>query len=96
MISKQPQPPGSWADHAACRGQHHLFVINIIGAHRYTLHRKHHTQANQAIRICHSCPVITQCRQWAMTEPDPAYDHIAGGLTPRDRYRIKAQTNRAT
>jgi transcription elongation factor Elf1 len=35
--------------------------------------------------ICHSCPVLTECREWALSEPDPAYTMVAAGMSPRDR-----------
>lgn len=43
----------------------------------------------RALAICRNCPVIFPCRQWAMGEPDPAFDHVAGGLTPAQRWAMR-------
>jgi len=45
----------------------------------------------KAKAICATCPVLEPCQAWAMTDPDPAYDLIAGGLDPLERARIRRQ-----
>jgi hypothetical protein len=38
-----------------------------------------------ALSLCRECQVILECRRWALTDPDPATDMVAGGLTPHQR-----------
>jgi len=38
-----------------------------------------------ALSLCRECRVVLECRRWALTEPDPATDMVAGGLTPHQR-----------
>lgn len=49
--------------------------------------------SSTAIKICHSCPVIEQCRDYALNNPTPLYG-IWGGLGARQRDKIRAQRNR--
>jgi hypothetical protein len=46
-----------------------------------------HVKARIALAktICHGCPVLTECREWALSEPDPAYTMVAAGMSPKDR-----------
>lgn len=81
--SPAPQPPGAWTDHAACRGRNDLFALPV-GSIRMGK-RRIAELAEPAKEICHNCNVIEPCRTWAMTTPDPAIDHVAGGLTPHER-----------
>lgn len=37
--------------------------------------------------VCGECPVLHECRQWAMDDPDQ--EGIAGGLTAGERKRIR-------
>jgi hypothetical protein len=39
--------------------------------------------------LCYSCPVRNDCLMWALTEPDPAQWHIAGGLTTKERRKLR-------
>lgn len=39
----------------------------------------------EALATCRECPVLLDCRRWALTDPDPAVDMVAGGLTPHQR-----------
>lgn len=41
--------------------------------------------------VCAVCPVLVECRTWALTSPDPAFGHIAGGLHPLERSRMRRQ-----
>jgi WhiB family redox-sensing transcriptional regulator len=86
----EPKPPGDWITRGACRGRHDLFVYpvtNIISERE----ARHREQTAKAVAICVTCPVITECRSWALTMPDPAFDHIAGGLSPWERKRLRKQ-----
>jgi WhiB family redox-sensing transcriptional regulator len=83
------QMPGNWVEHAACKGQTRtMFVDNFpVLAHRETaLERR---QMKDAKRVCESCPVLEPCRAWALTDPDPAIDGVAGGMTPRERWEAR-------
>ena len=40
-----------------------------------------------AIRICNTCPVIAECRAWALA--DPTLEGIAGGLTEKERATLR-------
>jgi WhiB family redox-sensing transcriptional regulator len=83
----QPANPGEWATQAACKGLTALFALNT------NAHRGHGTrlavQASHARTVCTTCPVLEPCREWALTEPDPAYHMIAGGLDPHQRRLIR-------
>lgn len=88
-IDKQHAVPGEWAELAACKGKTRtMFVDNFpVLAHRETaLERK---QMREAVKVCETCPVISECREWAMTDPDPAVDGVAGGMTPRERWEAR-------
>jgi hypothetical protein len=39
----------------------------------------------EALELCRRCSVVLDCRRWALTDPDPATDMVAGGLTPHQR-----------
>jgi hypothetical protein len=39
----------------------------------------------EALELCRECSVLLDCRRWALTDPDPATDMVAGGLTPHQR-----------
>jgi hypothetical protein len=90
IIGKQTEiePPGDWVTDAACRGRQQLFVYpqsNILVA-REAAYRD---MSQRAVAICHICPVLMDCRRWALTSPDPAVDMVAGGLTPWERRTIR-------
>jgi hypothetical protein len=84
------QPPGPWVAKAACRGRHDLMCYNATNVLSDPPAR-FKTETEQAVAICLTCPVITECRSWALTTPDPAFDHVAGGLTPWERRKIRKQ-----
>jgi len=82
------ESPGNWVEDAACRGRQQLFVYpqaNILAARENT----YRSMSERAITICHRCPVLFECRRWALTSPDPAVDMVAGGLTPWERRTIR-------
>ena len=64
-----------WAIHGACRRYDpELFFPGPDGS------------ADEAKRVCRACPVLDECREWAL-------DHrvrygIWGGLTERERRRV--------
>lgn len=72
-----PDPPAdhTWRTHAACHGMTDLFYNN-------------HND-NQAATICHQCPVMHDCRNWALEYPDWLQHGTAGGLTATARVRVR-------
>lgn len=85
-----PRPPGEWITDAACRGHNQLFALPV-GSIRMGK-RRIAELAQPAKDICHNCNVIEPCQTWAMTTPDPAVDHVAGGLTPHERQQRRRET----
>lgn len=51
-------------------------------------------------RVCRACPVRAECLDWVMAqEAGIDRDHrfgVAGGLSPRERYRLARQRRRDT
>ncbi|MCB0967714.1 MAG: WhiB family transcriptional regulator [Ilumatobacter sp.] len=41
--------------------------------------------------VCGACPVLAECRTWSLGTPDPAAGHVAGGLHPAERSRLRRQ-----
>jgi WhiB family redox-sensing transcriptional regulator len=78
------QAPGTWANQAACTGQGPDMVMpgTPRGSTQARANKRHIANAKQ---YCNTCPVLEQCRTWALTDPDPAEGLIAGGLTPNER-----------
>lgn len=48
------------------------------------------SQIAEAKQICAGCPVLAQCREFGMTQPEG----IWGGMTPADRRRARQQQER--
>ncbi len=82
-----PRPPGDWIDHAACRGRRMFYDCNQAQKQRLSYADK--AFEREALEVCASCPVLGECRSWAMQDVDPAVDHVAGGLTPRQRHDLR-------
>lgn len=83
--------PGAWAEHGACVGATARMEMPTTAptGTRGPAQRARH-QIDAARTICQSCPVLDQCRTWALTDPDPAAYMIAGGLTPRERDALRS------
>jgi hypothetical protein len=81
MTWPQPANPGAWAADAGCINAGNLFVVTNNRAD-VADQRKTHAKA---LAICNRCPVSEDCYEWAMSDPEPAYQMIAGGLTPAER-----------
>ena len=64
-----------------------VLTLNCLSS-RPSQHRK---QIAAAVEVCQRCPVLSECRDWALTTPDPAVDHVAGGLTPWQRRTIRRE-----
>ena len=92
MKGDLPQPPGEWMADAACRGQRMYY--SAISAHSNPIGPKDRIMEAQALATCVSCPVLEDCQTWALSWPDPAYDHVAGGMTPRQRWAWRKRHGR--
>jgi hypothetical protein len=73
---------------AACVGK--VMFYPTLAAHIQRLSRDDLMFEAQALATCKQCPVIFRCRDWALKDPDPAFDHVAGGLTPKQRWAIRS------
>jgi len=70
-----------WHQHAACRG---------VDTATFFPSRGEPTELARA--ICSACPVIADCRDWALAQRD---DHgIAAGLSGRQRRQLRAERKR--
>jgi hypothetical protein len=92
MKGELPQPPGEWIADAACKGQRMYY--SCISAHANPIGPKDRIMESHALATCASCPVLEDCQTWALSSPDPAYDHVAGGMTPRQRWTWRKRYNR--
>lgn len=52
---------------ALCRGRGHLFAGDNLA------------DTETAIAMCHTCPALTACRQWAESQPSTALSGVYGG-----------------
>lgn len=86
------KPVGEWADRAACKGQNMCYDQFPAVSHRPT--RSDRLMESHALATCRDCPVLWECREWSLQPVEPAVDHIAGGLTPRERHEIRARRER--
>lgn len=77
--------PGDWATQAACAGD--IDGMTMPREHSQTRAAIQHITV--AIARCEQCPVLHECRLWALTTPDPATGLVAGGHTPNQRQRIR-------
>ncbi|MFE5706507.1 WhiB family transcriptional regulator [Rhodococcus koreensis] len=78
--------PEGWRDSAACRGLEPSMFFSPDNE-RGTARGHRESRARQ---ICQDCPVLTQCREHALTAGEQY--GIWGGMTENDR---KRHTNRA-
>lgn len=62
-----------WFPLAACRGQTWLM----------------YDEPRAAVELCAGCAVLDVCRPWAIGPPDPVPYGVAGGMTHRDRQRLR-------
>jgi WhiB family redox-sensing transcriptional regulator len=76
------KPMDDWRDRAACLGQDTaLFFPDEEG------------DASAALAICAVCPVRSECLEWALASRQD--DGVWGGLTGRDRVRLRRQRQAA-
>ena len=81
-----------WQDDAACREiGAELFYANDTEERVV----KAGYETSEAKKICNSCPVQTDCLEYALNYETPSKMYgIWGGATPRERAEIKARRNR--
>jgi hypothetical protein len=68
------EPYSSWVRHARCVGRSAMFGDE--------------NRADEAVTICGRCPVLRQCRSWALRH---AVDGVAGGMAPDERVSWRTQ-----
>ena len=90
--AEPPKPAGEWVQHAACIGQ--TMVYDTFGAHYTKITRADREMERKALATCERCPVMIQCRGWALQPTEPAVDHVAGGMTPRQRAEWRRRKER--
>ncbi len=73
-------PQMNWREHGACRFEDpELFFP--LGESGLSLR-----QIEQARAVCHRCPVLHECRSWALRNRE--YDGVWGGMTARERRAV--------
>jgi WhiB family redox-sensing transcriptional regulator len=78
-----PEVGDGWRDKAACKGADLALFFDDEGR-RWT----------EARAMCDVCPVITQCRSWALSYPAKDLYGFWAGMTQRDRRNIQHNTNK--
>ncbi|MDF3302900.1 WhiB family transcriptional regulator [Streptomyces tropicalis] len=70
----------NWRDHGACRFEDpELFFP--LGENGLSLR-----QIDRARAVCHRCPVLRECRAWALRNSE--YDGVWGGMTAGERRAV--------
>ena len=86
MLMDEPPILGQWADRAECRGHPTSWWFPEES-------RKNAAESNTAKAICRSCPVMSECLEYAMQYPTNymALQGIWGGLTVSGRRKLEAE-----
>lgn len=86
-----------WMEHAACRGSlNHLIPERLMKTRRDRIPAAFKAQVEAARLVCASCPVLEACRIWCVdSADDPVPHHIAAGLTPQERSKVRRQAYNA-
>lgn len=71
--------PRGWTEHAACKGKGDLFFISRGG--------NSSTQVRAAKAICAECPVLDQCREYALN--DASLEGVWAGMNDRERKKAR-------
>lgn len=50
------------------------------------------TASRRAKTVCAVCPLLTECRSWALSHPELTPTGVWGGLTETERRRVRAET----
>lgn len=72
-------------DHAACRGHAELFFPAGCTSPNLRLSRAQRAAIAEAKAICAGCPVLAECRAWALAHPRAVYLAVAGGMSWDER-----------
>ena len=83
---------GGWQQHAACRDTDPELWF-VPGQGDAWEHHSHAAQLAEAKAVCASCPVAAECLAGAYEQPIDR-DGVRGGLTPRERERLKQRARR--
>lgn len=75
-----------WRHRAACRDESPE-LFHLVG--KESAHQK---QIRQAKRVCHRCPVRSECLAWAL---ETGNQGICGGTTPSERRALRGSRQRA-
>ncbi|ACU39395.1 WhiB family transcriptional regulator [Actinosynnema mirum] len=87
LITPDPPSPTNWRRRAACRySDPELFFPR--GRNQ---HARHQTEAARA--VCHTCPVVDQCREEALTMQRD--DGVWGAMAADERRTLKQQRTQA-
>lgn len=89
--SPAPELPtglGGWQDRAACRG----IASSVFFSPDSERGQARARRESNARPICRACPVLTQCRERALTTGEPY--GIWGGMTERERRQQARQLRR--
>jgi WhiB family redox-sensing transcriptional regulator len=80
-----------WYDHAACIGMNDLFFPESLSQGR-----PRNDASDEAIAICHVCPVIGDCAHYALTQSNAQDPYgIWGGMTARQRKNMRRRRRAA-
>ncbi len=74
-----------WFARAACRGMTAVMYPEPPG-NRDAIAR--------AVAVCQPCPVLDQCRRWAVGPTDPVPHSVAAGMTWTTRNRLRRKEPR--
>jgi hypothetical protein len=85
VIAFGEPPPRHVVDNANCKGRGHLFIMPPPGRRTAATNQR----LAAAYQLCDTCPVLQECRAWALGRPDPAFGLIAGGLAPHQRAALR-------
>lgn len=76
----------AWREKAVCRGRTELFFVD----------RGDHRRAAEAKALCNTCPVRSECLEYALaTPPGDCETGIIGGTTPKERQAMRRQRRTA-
>lgn len=88
MASDPPAVDGAWWQYAACKGADPqiFFPEEPRGGNAGAVAKA------RAVKICHNCPVVYHCREWAVTKPETL--GIWGGLDQRELGALRKHRER--
>lgn len=81
--------PGSWVEWASCRALERDMSIPELA--RGTSPKEWRAHVAGVKTICAGCAVESECLEWALMPGDPAAGMVAGGMTPKERTKLKKE-----